>query len=247
MDYTPLTEMTVNYRALEQQLSSVLGLARRPVAVAFPDTAPAGVAKFAGSVPSGCSFWRLAAEGRSFFTEPSDHYNCPIGSYTHNMALPPERAGELQQTLGLMTEIGYLRMEEMPGMAVLPKTPGVVVYAPLGDTPIDPDVIIFCGPAARVMLLQEAAAAAGLGSSLMTLGRPTCMAVPAALAGGMVLSTGCVGNRVYTGVDEGELYAAVPAKDLARVAAAAASVRSANMKLEDYHAARRVQLMSAPT
>src|SRR5690349_15001654 len=110
--------MTVNYRALEQQLSSVLGLSRRPVAVAFPDTAPAGGAKFAGSVPSGCTFWRLAAEGRSFFTEPSDHYNCPIGSYTHNMALPPERAGELQQTLGLMTEIGYLRMEEVPGMAV---------------------------------------------------------------------------------------------------------------------------------
>jgi len=239
--------MTVNYRALEQQLSSVLGLARRPVAVAFPDKAPAGMTKFAGRVPSGCSFWRLAAEGRSFFTEPSDHYNCPIGSYTHNMPLPPERAGELQQTLGLMTEVGYLRMQEVPGMAVLPKTPGVVVYAPLGDIPIDPDVIIFCGPAARVMLLQEAATAAGLGSSLMTLGRPTCTAVPAALAGGMVLSTGCVGNRVYTGVDEGELYAAVPAKDLARVAAAAATVQSANVKLEEYHAARRVQLTSAPT
>lgn len=28
--------------------------------------------------------------------------------------------------------------------------------------------------------------------------RPTCMALPAAFAQGMVASTGCIGNRVYT-------------------------------------------------
>ena len=238
--------MTVDYRALEEHLSDNLGLGRRPVAVAFHETPPAGVTKFAGSVPSGCSFWRLAAEGQTFFTVPSDHYNCPIGSYTHHIPLPPERAGELQQTLGLMTEIGYVQMDEVPGIPVLPRTPNAIVYAPLGDTPVDPDVVLFSGPAARVMLLQEAAIAAGIGSGLMTLGRPTCMALPAALASGTVMSTGCVGNRVYTGVDEGELYAAVPGKDLVRLAAAAATVRSANAKLQEYHAARRVQLMSDP-
>lgn len=239
--------MTVDYRTLEEQLSTTLGLARRPVAVAFRETPPAGVAKFAGSAPSGCSFWRLAADGRTFFTVPSDHYNCPIGSYTHNIPLPPERAGELQQTLGLMTEIGYVRMEEVPGIPLLPHTPGAVVYAPLGDTPVDPDVVIFSGPAARVMLLQEAAIAAGVGSGLMTLGRPTCMALPAALASGTVMSTGCVGNRVYTGVDDGELYAAVPGKDLAKLAATGTTVRTANAMLQEYHAARYLQLMSPRT
>ncbi|PYR80559.1 MAG: hypothetical protein DMF87_08590 [Acidobacteria bacterium] len=73
----------------------------------------------------------------------------------------------------------------------------VVVYAPLGDTPLDPDVVMFCGLAARVMLLQEAAIGAGVASSVATFGRPTCMAVPASLASGVVMSTGCVGNRVY--------------------------------------------------
>jgi hypothetical protein len=57
-----------NYRALEQQLSSELGLTRRPVAITFVDAPPAGVSKFTGSVPSGCSFWRLASDGRVFFT-----------------------------------------------------------------------------------------------------------------------------------------------------------------------------------
>ena len=187
----------LDYRSIEQRLSSELGLTRRPIAIAFGDTPPAGVAKFEGSVPSGCSFWRLASEGRTFFTVPSDHYNCPIGSYTHNMPLPAERSNELEETLGFMANLGYVRMDEVPGIPVLAKTPGIVVYAPLGDTPLDPDVVMFCVLAARVMLLQEAAIGAGVASSVATFGRPTCMAVPASLASGVVMSTGCVGNRVY--------------------------------------------------
>ena len=123
-----------NYRALEQQLSSELGLTRRPVAIALADAAPAGVSQFTGSVPSGCSFWRLASEGRVFFTVPGDHYNCPIGSYTHNIPLPRDRANDLGDTLGLMGDLGYLRMQEVAGIPVLPKTPAVIIYAPLGDT-----------------------------------------------------------------------------------------------------------------
>ncbi len=236
-----------DYRTLEQQLSSDLGLTRRPVAITVCDTPPAGVAKFVGSVPSGCTFWRLASEGRSFFTVPSDHYNCAIGAYTHNIPLPAERAHELSDTLGFMAGIGYVRMEEVPAIPVLPHTPGAVVYAPLGDTPVDPDVVLFWGPAARVMLLQEAALSAGISANLMTLGRPTCMAVPAALAHGLAMSTGCVGNRVYTGVDEGELYAAVPGNDLARLADAGRTISAANAQLQQYHDSRRQQLMTEPT
>jgi len=94
-----------DYQRMEEQLTEALGLRRRPVAVAFRDAAPAGVMKFSGSEPSGCSFWRVAASGRSFYTVAGDHYNCPIGSYTHNLALPPERAAELEQTL-FYTDLG---------------------------------------------------------------------------------------------------------------------------------------------
>jgi uncharacterized protein (DUF169 family) len=231
-----------DYRRLEKQFASDLGLRRRPVAVAFRDTPPSGVAAFTGTAPSGCTFWRLASEGRTFYTVPSDHYNCAIGSYTHNIPLPADRAHELGDTLGFMTGIGYVRMEEVPGIPVLPKTPGAIVYAPLGDTPVDPDVVLFWGPAARVMLLQEAAIRSGVAAQLNTLGRPTCMALPAALAFGMVASTGCVGNRVYTSAEEGELYAAVPGKDLARLAEATGTISSANAKLLEYHRGRRQQL-----
>lgn len=231
-----------DYRRLERVLTENVGLSRRPVAVAFRDTAPAGVSKFGGTAPSGCTFWRLASEGQTFYTVPSDHYNCAIGSYTHNIPLPAERAKELEDTLGFMTSLGYVRMEEVPGIPRLPQTPGAVVYAPLGDTPVDPDVVLFWGPAANVMILQEAAIRAGVAATLNALGRPTCMALPAALAHGMVASTGCIGNRVYTGAEEGELYAVVPGRDLARVADESATIKLANAELLKYHQARRQQL-----
>jgi uncharacterized protein (DUF169 family) len=228
-----------DYRGLEKRLADSLRLERRPVAVSFRDAAPSGVARFTGAVPSGCSFWPLAMRGRVFYTVPADHFNCAVGSHTHNIPLPPERAQELPQTLTFMTGLGYLKMEEVPGIPQLPRTPGVVVYAPLGDTPVDPDVVLFVGRPGRLMLLQEAALRAGVGARVPFLGRPTCMARPAALAGGAVASTGCIGNRVYTDVSDDELYVAVPGKDLARVADEVGTISHANSTLADYHRERR--------
>ena len=234
-----------DYRAIEQQLAAQLALPRRPVAVAFRDRAPAGVAALAGTQPSGCSFWRLAAAGQTFYTVARDHHNCPIGSYTHGIDLPPDRAPELAQTLAFMTGLGYLRMEEVPGIPRLPTQPAVVVYAPLGDTPVDPDVVLFSGRPGRVMLLQEAAARAGVATGAPLLGRPTCMALPAALASGVIASTGCTGNRVYTDLGEDELYVAVPGAALPRIAEAAATIATANAALADYHRGRRLALATS--
>jgi len=231
-----------NYRQIEEQITKPLNLHRRPVAVAFCASPPAGVEKFTGTQPSGCSFWRIAAEGRTFYTVPSDHYNCPVGSYTHNIALPPERAPELEQALGLMAGAGYIKMEDIPGVFRLPETPPVLVYAPLGDTPVAPDVVLFSGRPASVMLLEEAAMRAGVAAQLPMFGRPTCMAIPAALAQGTVASSGCIGNRIYTGLGDDELYVAVPGRDLERIASEIATIAQANARLAQYHQQRRQAL-----
>lgn len=231
-----------DYRSLEQRLSEALGLERRPVAVTFQQSPPAGVSKFSGTVPSGCSFWRIAAGGQTFYTVPSDHYNCPIGSHTHNIPLPEGRTRELDQTLSLMTSVGYIRMEEIPGIYRLPRTPGVVIYAPLGETPVDPDVVLVAGRPGRVMLLGEAALAARAGSQSPLLGRPTCMAIPAAMVHGVVVSSGCIGNRVYTDLGEDELYVVIPGQDLAKVVDQIQTVATANAQLADYHRGRRQTL-----
>jgi uncharacterized protein (DUF169 family) len=230
---------------LERTLTEALGLSHRPVAVAFRDAPPAGVPAFAGSEPSGCSFWRLAGAGRTFSTVPSDHHNCAIGSHTHAITLPAARAGELGQTLGYMVGLGYVRMDEVPGIPVLPRTPGAVVYAPLADTPVDPDVVLVAGRPGRLMLLLEAASRAGVTVPSGLLGRPTCMALPAVLAGGAVASTGCIGNRVYTGLGDDELYVVVAGRDLGRVAAELATIVAANEALAGYHRERRRTLATS--
>ena len=231
-----------DYKALEKQFQQTLNLTRRPVAVSFRDKEPATAEKFSGSEPSSCSFWRLAAEGRTVSTVPSDHYNCPVGSYTHNIQLPEARAQELPDILGTMTSLGYLRMEEVPGIPVLPQTPKSIVYAPLGDSNVDPDVVLFVARPAKLMLLEEAALRAGFASKLPLLSRPTCMAIPAAMAHGMASSAGCIGNRVYTNIGDDELYAALPGRALEAIARELETIVSANLTLAEYHRARKEQL-----
>jgi uncharacterized protein (DUF169 family) len=71
------------------------------------------------------------------------------------------------------------------------------------------------------------------------------MALPAALEKGTVSSLGCIGNRVYTGLGEDELYVAVPGADLDKVSAALSTIVSANHALEEYAHNRRAQLATA--
>lgn len=237
-----------DFAAIEKQLTTTLGLTRRPVAIAFRETPPEGVPPLHGTQPSGCSFWRLAAAGQIFYTVPSDHYNCPVGSYTHNIQLPKEREAELVNTLTLMVNVGYLKMDEVPGIPRLPKTPAATIYAPLGMTPVDPDAVIVSGAPGRMMLLHEAATRALANratSPTPLLGRPTCMAIPAALSSGVASSLGCVGNRIYTGVSDDEFYSVIAGGDLASVAAQLATITSANAQLAEYHAGRRASLATA--
>jgi len=233
-----------NWADVERSLREGLALKRPPIAVAFREKPPDGVARFEGIEPSSCSFWRLAAEGQSFYTVSGDHYNCPLGAYTQNIALPRERAGDLQQTLDLMIGVGYLRAEEVPGIPRLRESPAVIVYAPLGRTPVDPDVVLLTGRPGRLMLLQEAAIRSGAASPLPLLGRPTCMALPAALQAGLVLSAGCVGSRTYTEVGEDEVYAAMNGRDIGRIAGALETITAANTRLGEYHRERRRTLAS---
>ncbi len=231
-----------NWQELESEIAAVVRLRRRPVAVAFLDAEPVGIRKFEGSEPSGCSFWRLAAEGSTFYTIPENHFNCAVGAYTHNIPLSMEREKEAEQTLKMMFELGYVRPEEVPQIPRLAKGPKAVIYSPLGEAPAPPDVVLFVCKPAGAMLLQEAANRAGVSSGAPALGRPTCMALPASLQHGAITSLGCIGNRVYTGLGEDELYVVLRGTDLAKVAAALKTIGNANVALQEYAMGRREQL-----
>jgi uncharacterized protein (DUF169 family) len=231
-----------NWKELEKQFAARLSMSRRPVAVTFLDAEPEGIAKFTGTEPAGCSFWRLAAAGRAFYTVPADHFNCAVGAYTHNVQLPPERVQETEGTLGMMFNLGYVRPEEVPGIPRLRKEPAAIVFAPLGDAPVAPSVVLFVCRMSSAMLLNEASIRAGASSTLPLLGRPTCMALPAAMLHGTVSSLGCIGNRVYTGIGADELYVAVPGAKLESVSEALGVIASANTALEEFARGRQTSL-----
>lgn len=233
----------MNYSEIESHLVRSLALKHRPVAVTIVDTPPAGVSTFSGQVPSGCTFWQLASEGRSFYTQHADHYNCAVGCHTHSIPLPPERESELMATVGFMVATGYLKMEEVAGIARLEKAPKHVVYSPLGEAKVAPDVIIVRGEPGKLMLLQEAGYRAGVKVESPLLARPTCMAIPVAMTRGVTMSTGCVGNRVYTELSDSELYIMVPGGDIARVSEQLDRILSANATLNEYHQKRREELL----
>jgi uncharacterized protein (DUF169 family) len=233
------------WKNLEKKFAEALNFERRPVAVAFLDATPAGVRRFTGSEPSGCSFWRLAASGETFYTVPENHFNCAVGAYTHNIALSPEREQETGQTLKLMFDLGYVTPEEVPQIPRLEKAPVAIVYSPLGEAPVKPDVVLFACKPRAAMLLNETANRAGVASGSPALGRPTCMALPASLKHGAILSLGCIGNRVYTGLSEEELYFVVRGDDVQAMAEALEVVIGANTALREYADGRRETLASA--
>lgn len=231
-----------NGKEVEAKIAAVTKAARRPVAITFLEETPSNVTKFEGTQPSGCSYWRLAADGRTFYTVPENHFNCAVGAFTHNITLSAEREKETEQTLKLMFDLGYVKPEEVPQIPRLAKTPKAILYTPLGKAATIPDVVLFAVKPAGAMLLQEAANRAGVGSGAPALGRPTCMALPASLQHGAITSLGCIGNRVYTGLGEDELYVVLRGKDLAAVVEALKTIGSANMALHEYAKGRREQL-----
>jgi uncharacterized protein (DUF169 family) len=231
-----------NWQELERQIAKVVKSSVRPIGVAFLDEEPGGVKKYEGTQPSGCSFWRLAAQGTAFYTLPENHFNCAVGAYTHNIPLSPDREKETEATLKMMFDLGYVKPEEVPQIPRLAKTPKAIVYSPLGDIPVDPDVVLFALKPSSAMLLQEAAGRAGVGTGAPALGRPTCMALPASMAHGTITSLGCIGNRIYTGLGDDEIYVVLRAQDLPAVAEALQVIGGANAALRDYARGRREQL-----
>src|SRR5262245_29301899 len=224
---------------LAKDLENLLRLKTPPIAVTFQAQPPANVPRVAAAAVSSCTYWNHAAEGQTFFTEASDHFGCPIGAYTHGVDLPPPQMQELQGVVGTMVTLGYIRAEEVPGIPRRQEGFGVAVYAPLERAAGEPDIVLVRGNAAQIMMLEEAAQAAGVGSASTIMGRPTCAALPAASKNQRgVASLGCIGNRVYTEMADDEMYYALPGKHLAAVVGKLATIVNANRELEKYHRAR---------
>jgi uncharacterized protein (DUF169 family) len=225
----------------------MLGLRVPPIAIAFLSAPPAGIPAWQGAAqPAGCAFWRRAQEGEAFYTVASDHFNCAVGAYTHAIDLPPERAGELNETIGLMVESGYIEMAEVPGIPRLERAPAAVAYGPADSPAFTPDVVLLTANPAQAMLVYEAALRAGVAAAPANLlGRPSCAVLPLALSSHSAnVSLGCTGNRLYTGLQENELYIAIPGAGWDDFKTRLAEVAGANARMGEHYREHEASLTS---
>jgi uncharacterized protein (DUF169 family) len=228
-----------DYSIIELELRETVGISKRPVAVTFLASPPQGVPKFAGRVPSGCSFFGIASGGMTFYTVPADHYNCAIGCYSCNLPLPPGHAEELEKSLRSLGDSGSIQMDAIHSVTRTAENPYTVVYSPLGDTPIEPDIAVLVVRPLQAMFLQEAALRRGIGLQIAPFGKPTCMLLHDVLKETAVTSAGCMGNRVYNALNDDEFYMMIPAQLLNKITDEIQLIATANKKLAEYYLQQR--------
>ncbi len=241
---------TVDYAAVAAALQERLGLRLPPIAVCLTESVPDGVPMHHGSVPAGCVFWEQAARG-VFATVAADHALCAVGVHTHHLVDPPAAyASELANVLEVMAGMEYVREQDVAGIPVVRTPVRHVVYAPLAQTPLPPDVVLLFADARQGLVIAEAVQQVD-PELPPALGRPACAAVPQAVnSGRAALSLGCCGARAYLDsfTDDTALWA-LPGAKVALYAARVAKLAQANDVLGRFHALRRDQVAAgeAPT
>jgi uncharacterized protein (DUF169 family) len=232
--------MTRDLAQAARELQDHLSLASPPIAIAFTQEVPEGVPQFdapfaepaadgrTGRVSAGCVFWMHAAE-RTFATVPEDHGNCSVGSYTHGL-ISLEAAASKDDTQALLAS-GWVDQQAMAQVPAVQTRPGAIVYGPLAEAPVAPDVVFLRVTGKQAMILKDAL------PELRGEGKPQCHIIPIAKESQQpALSVGCMVSRVRTGMPSNEMTCAIPAAKLDATLDALAAAQQADRAVAEYAA-----------
>jgi uncharacterized protein (DUF169 family) len=227
--------MNNDWPGLDARLREALGLAVAPIAITFraPGEAPVAPAFSrampepaadgrTGRVAAGCVFW-MEGTSATFSTAAADHGNCSVGSVTHGFKTLDEVGANAD--VAALLESNWVTMEVVPQIPVVTERPEAVVYGPLSETPIDPDVVLLRVTGRQLMVLHDAM------PGLRIEGKPQCHIIAIAKEQGeAAASVGCQLSRVRTAMPNAEMTCAIPSGQLGsvveRVEAAATADRA---------------------
>jgi uncharacterized protein (DUF169 family) len=233
----------MKHAATAQQLSALLSLQHPPIALTFVDQPPDGIAHTGKAVPSACTFWRQA-EQSTFYAAAAQHFNCPVGSMVMGFELPPAVGEQLGGLVQSMCDAQYLSMDEAAKIPTVGRNSAGIVYGPLHEFPLDPDLVLLWVNVAQAMLYSEAAGSAAWTAAPMGVsGRPGCAALPLALNNGQPgMSLGCAGMRTFTEIGDDMNLAAVPGSTLAGFVDALAGTVESNTAMRSFYAAHKAAI-----
>ena len=234
----------MRYTQTADRIATLLELELPPVALAFVDAPPEGVESTDANVPSACAFWRKAELG--VFYAPADaHFNCPIGAMVMGFDLSGQPQTKLAAAVEMMCEVGYIGADEPANIPMVNAEKGGIVYGPLSDFPVEPDIAILWIAPRQAMLVSEASGnSTWMGTASRTVfGRPACASLPSALeAGQPVLSLGCTGMRTFTEILPDRLLGVVPGSQLEDFERSLATTVESNRQMQSYYDEQNAQL-----
>jgi uncharacterized protein (DUF169 family) len=221
-----------------ERLTALLSLRNPPIALAFVDRPPKDIAQVSKPVPSACTFWRRAELG-TFYASAEQHYNCPIGSMVMGFDLPATVSEGLGGLVQSMCDAHYLSIDEAAKIPKVGRKSVGIVYGPLCEFPLDPELVVIWLNVAQAMLYSEAAGrAAWTGAQMDILGRPGCAALPRALHSNQPsMSLGCVGMRTFTEISDDMNLAVIPGSALAGFVDALEGTVDSNTTMRSYYSA----------
>ena len=211
------------WREINDRLVSALKPYAAPVAITFhapgedpsaqgldPDYPEPNERGRTGQVPAGCVFWMRGADD-TFATVAADHANCSVGSYTHGF-VSLEQAASMDDVEAVLAA-GWVDEAAVMGLPHLSEKPGAVVYGPLSDSRVEPDVVLLRINGFALMTLK------GAFPEMPIEGKPQCHIVAMAKDQGMVAaSVGCALSRSRTGMRSEEMTCVIPGGRLEEVA-----------------------------
>ncbi|MEA2405021.1 MAG: hypothetical protein QOE08_1668 [Thermoleophilaceae bacterium] len=231
---------------LARELTDRLGLTRPPVGLAFVAEPPAGVERLTDATPSACALWTRAEEG-PFYASAEQHMNCPIGATTMGFELPQATQDTLMGLVEQMCAERYIGPDEPPALPSVGRASSGIVYGPLSELPLEPDVLLVWLSPAQAMIYNEAAgSAAWTSDGPAVYGRPTCAALPAAMAEGRpVMSLGCIGMRTFTQTPPDLMLGVIPAAEAPAFLEAIDTAVRANEAMRPFYEGQRARFATA--
>jgi uncharacterized protein (DUF169 family) len=147
-------------------------------------------------------FWVKAQQG-PITTVAADHANCSVGSYIHGFLTLAEAAAK--DDVAAILESGWTSEAAMQALPRVHSKPACVVYGPLAQLPVAPDVVLLRIDGAALMTLESAL------PGLRIEGKPQCHIIAIARElGEPVASVGCALSRARTGMKPEEMTCALP-------------------------------------
>ena len=222
---------------IDQEISSAFGLDIPPVAMAFVDDQPQGVEIMEEEVPSFCTFWRMA-EKKAFYAPANKHYNCPIGSMVLGFEMPKEVQDQLGGLVKKMCECSYLSEDEPANIPTITEKKAGVVYGPLKDFPVPPQLILMWLKPSQAMIYNEVLGCCKWSGSMdsMALGRPACAVIPTTLnKSPFGMSLGCTGMRTFTEVSDDHILATLNCAEIDSFLTSLQTTMSANKEMKEFY------------